>query len=173
MAYASSFKTHAGETAYRAAYDAAMKLWPVSCEEMEIATRFGMTHVVVSGPQHAPPLVLLHGYMATLAMWLTELAGTVDVKLWPVREGQVREGRETGNFVCSGLDDGRPCDAEAFARVWRSERPDDVFNYCLRHAHQEESVFLVEPICRKDFYSAEYESLLEKSLVGRQLSLAS
>ena len=28
-----------------------------------------MTHVIVSGPKDAPPLVLLHGYMATSAMW--------------------------------------------------------------------------------------------------------
>ena len=74
MSFASAFKTPEGEAAYRAAYDAAMKLWPVSYEEMEITTRFGMTHVVISGPQDAPPLVLLHGYMATLVMWLPNIA---------------------------------------------------------------------------------------------------
>lgn len=103
---------------------------------------------------------------------MTELPGIVGVKLWPATEDGEREGRETGNFVCSGLNDGRSCAVEAFVRIWRSQRPNDVFTYCLKHAHQEDSVFLVEPICRKDFYSAEYESLLEKSLVGRQLSLA-
>ena len=46
-----------------------MKLWPVPYEEIEIPSRFGMTHVVISGPKDAPPLVLLHGYMATLLMW--------------------------------------------------------------------------------------------------------
>jgi len=33
-----------------------------------------MTHVVISGPQDAPPLVLLHGHMATLVMWLPNIA---------------------------------------------------------------------------------------------------
>ena len=69
MAHSSAFKTPEGEAAYLAAYDAAMKRWPVSYEEMEISSRFGATHVVVSGPKDAPPLVLLHGYMATLTMW--------------------------------------------------------------------------------------------------------
>jgi hypothetical protein len=46
-----------------------MKLWPVPYEQLEIPTRFGMTHVVASGSKHAPPLVLLHGYMATSVMW--------------------------------------------------------------------------------------------------------
>ncbi len=70
----SAFKTPEGEATYLAAYEAAMELWPVPYEEMEIPTRFGMTHVVVSGPKDAPPLVLLHGYMATLIMWSPNIA---------------------------------------------------------------------------------------------------
>jgi pimeloyl-ACP methyl ester carboxylesterase len=69
MSHSSAFKTPGGEATYLAAYDAAMKLWPVSYEEMQIPSRFGTTHVVVSGPKDAPALVLLHGYMATLTMW--------------------------------------------------------------------------------------------------------
>ena len=48
-----------GEVAYLAAYDAALKSWPVPYEEMEIPGRFGTTHVVAHGPKDAPPLVLL------------------------------------------------------------------------------------------------------------------
>ena len=51
-----------------------MKSWPVPYEEMEIPSRFGTTHVVVSGPRDAPPLVLLHGYWATLTMWALNIA---------------------------------------------------------------------------------------------------
>jgi pimeloyl-ACP methyl ester carboxylesterase len=68
------FKTAAGEAAYLSAYDAAMKLWPVPYEEIELPSQFGITHVVVSGPKDAPPLVLLHGYMATLTMWSPNIA---------------------------------------------------------------------------------------------------
>ena len=67
--HTSAFKTFEGETAFLAAYEAAMKLWPVPYEAIEIPTRFGMTHIVTSGPKDAPPLVLLHGYMVTLTMW--------------------------------------------------------------------------------------------------------
>ncbi|HSR31999.1 MAG TPA: alpha/beta hydrolase [Anaerolineae bacterium] len=74
MTHTSAFKTPEGEAAYLGAYDAAMKLWPVSYEEIEIPTRFGMTHVVTSGPKDAPPLVLLHGYMANLTMWSPNVA---------------------------------------------------------------------------------------------------
>lgn len=69
MSHSSAFKTPQGEAAYLAAYEAAMKLWPVPYEEIETPTQFGTTHVVVCGPKSAPPLVLLHGYMATSVMW--------------------------------------------------------------------------------------------------------
>ena len=69
MSHPSAFKTPKGEARYLAAYDAALKRWPVPVDEIDIPTRFGTTHVVVSGLKDAPPLVLLHGYMATSVMW--------------------------------------------------------------------------------------------------------
>ncbi len=74
MTNTSAFKTPAGEAAFLAVYDAAMKLWPVPYEESEIPGRFGTTHVVVTGPKNAPPLVLLHGYMMTSNMWSPNVA---------------------------------------------------------------------------------------------------
>ena len=70
----SAFKTPEGETAFLGAYAAAMNFWPVPYEEMDIPGRFGMTHVIVSGPKDAPPLVLLHGYWATSTMWSPNIA---------------------------------------------------------------------------------------------------
>ena len=74
MTRLSAFKSSEGEAAYLSAYDAAMKVWPVPYEEMEISSRFGVTHVVASGPKNAPSLVLLHGYWATLTMWTPNIS---------------------------------------------------------------------------------------------------
>jgi pimeloyl-ACP methyl ester carboxylesterase len=74
MTRSSAFKSSQGEAAYFSAYDAAMKMWPVPYDEMDITNRFGVTHVVASGPRTAPPLVLLHGYWATLTMWAPNTA---------------------------------------------------------------------------------------------------
>jgi pimeloyl-ACP methyl ester carboxylesterase len=74
MSHPTAFKTPEGEAAFLMTYDAAMKLWPVPYEEFDISTRFGMTHVIASGPKDAPPLVLLHGYMATSVMWGPNIA---------------------------------------------------------------------------------------------------
>ncbi|MFI5507022.1 alpha/beta fold hydrolase [Mycobacterium sp. NPDC051804] len=52
-----------------AKYDAVVGDWPVDCEERDLNTEFGTTHVIVSGPESAPPLVLLHGASATATMW--------------------------------------------------------------------------------------------------------
>jgi pimeloyl-ACP methyl ester carboxylesterase len=74
MTRLSAFKSSEGGAVYLGAYDAAMKMWPVPYDEMDISSQFGVTHVVASGPGNAPPLVLLHGYWATLTMWTPNIA---------------------------------------------------------------------------------------------------
>lgn len=69
----STFKSSEGEAAFLSAYYAAMQLWPVPYQELEISSWFGVTHVV-AGPKNAPSLVLLHGYWATLTMWTLNIS---------------------------------------------------------------------------------------------------
>ena len=47
--------------------------WPVPSEQRLVPTREGETFVIASGPRHAPPVLLLHGTMATAAMWMREI----------------------------------------------------------------------------------------------------
>jgi len=54
---------------YYKAYDETLKLWNVSFEELYIPTANGIAHVIVSGPKHAEPVVLLHGMNASSTMW--------------------------------------------------------------------------------------------------------
>ncbi len=70
----SPFKSPQGEAAYMAAYETSLKLWSVPYEAMDVPSRFGCTHLIVSGPQDAPPLVLLHGFFATSTMWVHNIA---------------------------------------------------------------------------------------------------
>ncbi len=64
-----SFTSAKGEAEYFAAYDAVRKLWPVPYEEKDVTTRFGTTHVTVSGPEGSPSLLLLHATGASSMMW--------------------------------------------------------------------------------------------------------
>ena len=121
--YPSAFKTPEGEAAYLAAYDRAMKSWPIPYEAIDIPTRFGTTHVVVSGPKDAPPLVLLHGYWATLTMWSPNVADfrkayrvyAVDVMGQPGRSIPDEPIRSAADYVAwltailNGLRLGRVC----------------------------------------------------------------
>lgn len=51
------------------AYDAALSHWPNPHQRIYIPTRHGVTHVIVCGPESAPPVVLLHGSQTTAASW--------------------------------------------------------------------------------------------------------
>jgi pimeloyl-ACP methyl ester carboxylesterase len=70
----SAFKTPQGEATFLAAYEATMRLWPVAYEPLDLRSRFGSTHLVVCGPEEAPPLVLLHCYFLSLASWAYNIA---------------------------------------------------------------------------------------------------
>jgi pimeloyl-ACP methyl ester carboxylesterase len=103
----SPFKSAKGAAEYGAAYDALMRLWPVSYQPLDISSRFGSTHLVVSGPENAPPVVLLHGYFATLAMWAANVPAlsqdyrvyAVDVMGQPSRSIPDQPIRSRADFV--------------------------------------------------------------------------
>src|SRR6478736_5609041 len=59
--------------AFLAAYDRLLSRWPAPHETIRIASEFGTTSVIASGPVDAPPVVLIHAYQATSAEWI-ELA---------------------------------------------------------------------------------------------------
>ncbi|HWF76423.1 MAG TPA: alpha/beta hydrolase [Caulobacteraceae bacterium] len=68
------FKTDAGKARYRAAYEAALKDWPVPFEALDIETALGPTHVIASGPAGAPQLVLLPSFAGTALSWRPNIA---------------------------------------------------------------------------------------------------
>ena len=67
--YLKVFATAAGEAATLAAYDEIAQRWPVPCDELDVPTSGGMTHVIASGPKDGEPVILLHAYFATATSW--------------------------------------------------------------------------------------------------------
>jgi pimeloyl-ACP methyl ester carboxylesterase len=63
------FKTKALEAEYLKLYDTTLAQWPVPHKSHFVDTSFGKTHILVSGPDQAPPLVLLHGSGFSATMW--------------------------------------------------------------------------------------------------------
>lgn len=66
----SVFRSPEGRAQYYAAYDAVLRQWPVPYEELFVPTRFGNTHVIVSGSKDATPLVLLHPAGGGGVIWI-------------------------------------------------------------------------------------------------------
>jgi pimeloyl-ACP methyl ester carboxylesterase len=64
-----AFKSEAARVRFIAGYDTVLRRWPVAYEERDLPTRLGATHVVVSGPPDAPPLLLLPCFHGTATVW--------------------------------------------------------------------------------------------------------
>jgi pimeloyl-ACP methyl ester carboxylesterase len=72
------FRDGAARRAFVGRYERAVRThWPVQCEELDVETRFGVTHVRRSGRGLGPVLVLLHPHMGTSVAWY-RLAGLFD-----------------------------------------------------------------------------------------------
>lgn len=41
-------------------YDDKMTQWPVPYENCYTKTRYGQVHIIINGPENAPPIILLH-----------------------------------------------------------------------------------------------------------------
>ena len=63
------FTSPQGEIETLQAYQAVLGQWRVPYIELDVSTSFGETHVIASGPETAPPVVLLHALFATATAW--------------------------------------------------------------------------------------------------------
>ena len=113
----SAFKTAEVKPRILAAYDAEMKLWPVPYEEIDVRVGLGRRTWSSADRRTAPPLVLLHGYMATLTMWSPNIAAfskdyrvyAIDVMGQPSKSLPDEPIRKYGGFrVVADGDAGRP-----------------------------------------------------------------
>jgi pimeloyl-ACP methyl ester carboxylesterase len=70
----SLFKTTEAEASYRAAYNASLRLWPIGHESFDIATEFGVTHILACGPMDGEPVLLLPAMSFSATMWYATVA---------------------------------------------------------------------------------------------------
>lgn len=79
MSKPSIFKSEQGRMAIMEWYDAQVQKLPVTTESKMVDTSAGQTHVLIAGPQEAPPMVVLHGNnmnAATMGDVVSALADT-------------------------------------------------------------------------------------------------
>jgi pimeloyl-ACP methyl ester carboxylesterase len=63
------FTSPEGKSEVMNAYQSILDQWPVAYQELIVPTSFGDTHVIASGPEGAPPVVLLHALLASAMSW--------------------------------------------------------------------------------------------------------
>lgn len=67
--YIPMFTSPEGESQVMHAYQAILDHWPVPHKELTVSTSFGETRIIASGPENAPPVVLLHALLASTMSW--------------------------------------------------------------------------------------------------------
>ena len=55
-------------------YDQLLTRWPVPHRSLFVQTSFGVTHVIKSGPERGPALILLHPHHSNSALWIGNIA---------------------------------------------------------------------------------------------------
>jgi pimeloyl-ACP methyl ester carboxylesterase len=78
MTQKSIYRTPQGEAIIHALYDKHLAQTGIATESRMVETRFGLTHVLLAGPEAGPPLVLLHGGNTTNPItlaWIKPLLG--------------------------------------------------------------------------------------------------
>lgn len=67
------FRSRTERAHYISAYNKSLTLWKVPYAEQDVKTSFGTAHVILSGPENAPPVALLHGMNASSTMWFPNI----------------------------------------------------------------------------------------------------
>jgi len=62
------------ETRFMEIYDEKMTEWPVLYEDLYVDTQYGSVHVIASGPEDAPPMLLLHASAVSGWSWKYNVA---------------------------------------------------------------------------------------------------
>ena len=65
----SVYKSPKIKSQFNALYNEKMTDWPVPYKDVFVDTRFGRVHVIVSGPEEAPPMLLLHASAVSSWSW--------------------------------------------------------------------------------------------------------
>ena len=105
--FLSVFRNAAGERKVLAAYDAVMENVDRPLEERYVPTRLGETHVLITGKEGRPPLLLVHAYYATAASWYKNLPAlserfrvyALDLIGDPNKSRPLQVVRDAGEFV--------------------------------------------------------------------------
>jgi pimeloyl-ACP methyl ester carboxylesterase len=67
------YKSEAGFNAIMAWYESLVEQIEVPCSSRYVETRFGRTHMLVCGPENAPPLVLVQAVAGNAPLWRNQL----------------------------------------------------------------------------------------------------
>ena len=68
------YKNNKGKELVIKSYNELLKLWNIKYEEVNLKTKYGITHCIISGDNNKPPLLMFHGVGDNSAvMWIKNI----------------------------------------------------------------------------------------------------
>jgi pimeloyl-ACP methyl ester carboxylesterase len=101
------FRSDAARLRFLAAYDAAIEYWPEPPHHHDVATTFGTTHALQTGPAAGIPIILLHAIAVSSPAWYPDIAAlsaahpvyAIDTITDPGRSNQSAPVRNGADFA--------------------------------------------------------------------------
>ncbi|MFC3745176.1 alpha/beta fold hydrolase [Paenibacillus sp. GCM10012306] len=149
----SLYKTEAGKAAVLDIYHQLLAKLTVPYEEMYLNTPHGKTHVIASGAESSPPLILLHGSGSNATMWVGDIAHysksyrvyAVDIPGDPGKSEDVQHPLKSPAYS-EWMDDVlRALQVEKVALIGISLGAWMAVNYAVKHPEKVEKLVLMSP----------------------------
>ncbi len=149
------FRSAGAKARFLNTYERKAERWPVASESRMIQTSFGQTFVRISGPEGAPPLVLLHGIGGSSLKWWPNIEALSEDFRTYAMDNIYDNGRSVYTFIFKTPDDFVNWLDELFDELglggsinlvglsyggWLTSR------YALRHPERLDKIVLIAPV---------------------------
>jgi pimeloyl-ACP methyl ester carboxylesterase len=151
--YLKVFRTESGRQKVFEAYDSIINSIGIEYQDIYLPTRLGETHIIKTGSDLNPPVILIHAYYASAASWyknLKQLSGNfkvynIDIIGDPNKSKPVKLIRQLSDFLnwFDDLMEGLKLESAIF--IGNSVGAFHIVNYYLHSPHRVKKMVLIGP----------------------------
>lgn len=151
--YLTVFRSDYGRKLVLEAYDKVINSIGIQYDDIYLPTRLGETHIITTGSDNNPPLILIHAYYASAASWYKNIKQlsenhkvyNIDIIGDPNKSKPLKIIRQLDDFAgwFDDIMDGLKLEKACF--IGNSVGAFHIVNYCLHSPHRVNKIVLIGP----------------------------